>query len=298
MILNPPIFRLHFVILLWGFTAILGKLIVLDSLTMVWYRTGLSVIFLLLFALYSKSLLKIPNQTKLKYAFFGSIIALHWVLFFQAIKVSNVAIGLSTISTGALFTAILEPIFFKRKVDVYEIILSVIISICMIILFKAEFRYYEGIIYGLIASVLSSLFSVINGKIAHQSNSITILNYELIGGFVVLSLMLLLNNSFSNILQITTVDFSYLLIFASFFTAYPMLESIKLMKIITPFTLILSVNLEPIYGILFAYWIFGEPETMSSTFYIVFLVMICSILINGFLKMRKSQELLIKNQRQ
>ena len=186
-----PLFRLHFVILLWGFTAILGKLIVLDSLSMVWYRTGLSVVFILIFALYSKSLLQISTQTKLKYAFFGSIIALHWVLFFQAIKVSNVAIGLSTISTGALFTAILEPIFFKRKVDVYEIVLALIITICMMILFKAEFKFYEGIIYGLIASVLSSLFSVINGKIAHQSNSITILSYELIGGFIVLSFLLL-----------------------------------------------------------------------------------------------------------
>lgn len=283
-----PLFRLHFVILLWGFTAILGKLIVLDSLSMVWYRTGLSVLFILIVAFYSKTLLQIPAQTKLKYAFFGSIIALHWVLFFQAIKVSNVAIGLSTISTGALFTAILEPIFFKRKVDIYEIILALIISFCMVILFRAEFRFYEGIFYGLLASVLSSLFSVINGKIAHQSNSITILSYELIGGFIVLSFLLFFSNSFSNLFQITTIDFGYLLIFASFFTAFPMLESIKLMKKITPYTLILSVNLEPIYGILFAYWIFGESETMSTTFYLVFFVMICSILINGYLKTRKS----------
>ena len=210
------------------------------------------------------------------------------MLFFQAIKVSNVAIGLSTISTGALFTAILEPIFFKRKVDIYEIILALIISFCMVILFRAEFRFYEGIFYGLLASVLSSLFSVINGKIAHQSNSITILSYELIGGFIVLSFLLFFSNSFSNLFQITTIDFGYLLIFASFFTAFPMLESIKLMKKITPYTLILSVNLEPIYGILFAYWIFGESETMSTTFYLVFFVMICSILINGYLKTRKS----------
>lgn len=289
-----PLFRLHFVILLWGFTAILGKLISLNALTMVWYRTGLSIIFLLFFALYTKSLLHISNKTKLKYALFGSIIALHWVLFFQAIKVSNVAIGLSTISTGALFTAILEPIFFKRKVDVYEIVLSIIISICMIILFKAEFQYYEGIILGLIASILSSLFSVINGKIAHQSNSITILSYELIGGFIILSFLLSFSNMTSNLFQITTFDFGYLLIFALFFTAYPMLESIKLMKKITPYTLILSVNLEPIYGILFAYWIFGKSETMSTTFYLVFLVMIISILINGYLKSRNSQKLLIK----
>lgn len=282
--------RLHLIIFLWGFTAIIGKLIMLDSLSMVWYRTSMAVAILFFYGVYSKTLLKISLQTAMRFLFFGSIIAIHWYFFFLSIKVSNVAIGLSTISTGPLFAAILEPIFFKRKIKWYEIHLSVIISICMIILFNAEIRYFEGIIYGLIASILSSLFSVINGKIANQSNSITILSYELLGGVLILSFLILWNDSLVNLVKISSVDFWYLIILSSLFTAYPMLESIRLMKVITPFTLTLTVNLEPIYGIIFAFFIFGESEQMSSTFYFICLIMILSIFINEHYKIKKNKK--------
>lgn len=285
-----PTLRLHFIIFLWGFTAIIGKLIVLDSLSMVWHRTAMSVVILFIYGIYSKTLLKISVQTGINFLFFGSIIAIHWYFFFLSIKVSNVAIGLSTISTGPLFAAILEPIFFKRKIKWYEIHLSMVIAICMIILFNAEVRYFKGIIYGLIASILSSLFSVINGKIANQSNSVTILSYELLGGFLILSFLILWNGSFMNLIKISSFDFWYLIILSSLFTAYPMLESIRLMKVITPFTLTLTVNLEPIYGIIFAFFIFGESEQMSPTFYFICLIMIFSIFINGYYKMKKKQQ--------
>lgn len=281
-----PTLRLHFIIFLWGFTAIFGKLILLDSLSMVWYRTVMTVILLFIYGFYSNSLLKIPNKTIIKFLLFGSIIAIHWYFFFLSIEVSNVAIGLSTISTGPLFTAIFEPFFFKRKIKFYEIYLSIVITICMIILFNAEIRYFEGIFYGLIASILSSLFSVINGKIANESNSLTILSYELLGGVLILSFLILWNASFGNLFNITSLDFIYLVILAVLFTAYPMLESIRLMKVITPFTLILTVNLEPIYGIIFAFFIFGDSEQMSLTFYFVSLIMILSIFLNEYYKVR------------
>lgn len=283
-----PTLRLHFIIFLWGFTAIIGKLIMLDSLSMVWCRTAMSVIILFIYGLCSKTLLKISIQTALKFLVVGSIIAIHWYFFFLSIKVSNVSIGLSTISTGALFTAFLEPFFFKRKIKWYEIYLSMIITICMIVLFNAEIQYFEGIIYGLIASILSSLFSVVNGKIVNQSNSITILSYELLGGVIILSCLILWNKTFINLVEISSLDLFYLFILASLFTIYPMLESISLMKFITPFTLILTVNLEPIYGIIFAFFIFGESEQMSTTFYFVSLIMILSIFINKYYKVKKT----------
>lgn len=280
-----PTIRLHLMIFLWGFTAIIGKLILLNSLSMVWYRTSISAIILFIYGYYTNTLLKTSFRNIISFLFFGSIIAIHWYFFFLSIKVSNISIALSTISTGALFTALLEPIFFKRKIKLYEIYLSIIITVCMIILFKAEIKYFEGIIYGLIASILSSLFSVINGKIFSKSNSITILCYELLGGVLILSFLILFNHeSYIDLFNISWLDFTYLIIFSSIFTAYPMLESIRLMKVITPFTLTLTVNLEPIYGVIFAYFIFGKSETMSITFYIICLIMILSIFINEYYK--------------
>lgn len=280
-----PTLRLHLMIFLWGFTAIIGKLISLNSLSMVWYRTSLATIILLIYGYYTKTLLKTSLRNIINFLCFGSIIAIHWYFFFLSIKVSNISIGLSTISTGALFTALLEPIFFKRKIKLYEIHLSIIITVCMIILFKAEIKYFEGIIYGLIASILSSLFSVINGKIFNKSNSITILFYELLGGILILSFLILCNHSsYIDLFNISWLDFSYLILFSSLFTAYPMLESIRLMKVITPFTLTLTVNLEPIYGIIFAFFIFKKSEKMSITFYIICLIMILSIFINEYYK--------------
>lgn len=283
-----PTLRLHLMIFLWGFTAIIGKLILLNSLSMVWYRTTMAAIILFIYGIYTKTLLKTSIRHIVNFLFFGSIIAIHWYFFFLSIKVSNISIGLSTISTGALFTALLEPIFFKRKIKLYEIHLSIIITICMIILFKAEIKYFEGIIYGLIASILSSLFSVINGKIVNHSNSITILFYELLGGVFILSCFICFNHSaYIDLFKISWLDFTYLILFSSLFTAYPMLESIRLMKVITPFTLTLTVNLEPIYGVIFAYFIFGKSEEMSLTFYIICLIMILSIFINQYYKNNK-----------
>lgn len=283
--LNSYLARLHFIIFLWGFTAILGKIITLEASALVWYRMLLTSSILLVFVFFfQKETIKIPKKLFFKLLGVGFLMALHWLFFFQSIKVSNVSIALSCISTTTLFTAITEPIVYKRRLDWLEIIIGIVIVLGMILIFKTEIQYKEGIFYGILCALLASIFSVFNGKLHGSTTSGNIIFYEIFGGFLVLSGYFGLTGELLNFTQISWVDFWWVLLLAGLFTAYPMFESIRLMKHISPFTLVLAVNLEPIYGVVFAYLIFGESEHMSPIFYMASAVMLAAIFLNGFIK--------------
>lgn len=214
----------------------------------------------------------------------GIVIGLHWMAFFGAIKVSNVAVALSTLSTGALFSAFLEPIFFKRKINVSEIILAIVVSCCILIIYNAKPEYWLGIVLGIICSFLSALFSVLNGKIHTKFPSQKIMFYEMVGGLMVVCFFLPFVGGMDTILNVSLKDLGLLVLLGSLFTAYPMIESVNLMKYISPFTLLLNVNLEPVYGILLAWLIFGESEEMTPLFYIATAIMVLAIVVNVILK--------------
>ncbi|MFJ1351093.1 DMT family transporter [Capnocytophaga canimorsus] len=286
--LNSYLARLHFIIFLWGFTAILGKIITLEASALVWYRMLLTSSILLVFVFFfQKETIKIPKKLFFKLLGVGFLMALHWLFFFQSIKVSNVSIALSCISTTTLFTAITEPIVYKRRLDWLEIIIGIVIVLGMILIFKTEIQYKEGIFYGILCALLASIFSVFNGKLHGSTTSGNIIFYEIFGGFLALSGYFGLTGELLNFTQISWADFWWVLLLAGLFTAYPMFESIRLMKHISPFTLVLAVNLEPIYGVVFAYLIFGESEHMSPIFYMASAVMLAAIFLNGFIKSRR-----------
>ena len=290
-------FRLHLIVFLWGFTAILGKLIHANAEVLVFYRMLFASVFLYLFIrIIKKDSIKISKKLLLKLVGIGSLMAFHWLFFFSSIKVSNVSIALSCLGTSTLFAALLEPLIFKRKIDVSEIVMGIVIVICISLIFKVEFQYKLGIIYGLICALLGTIFSVFNGKLYGKTSSGNIIFYEIFGGFLVISLYYVFSGQISQIGEISYRDLALLTLLASVFTAYPMFESVNLMKYISPFTLILTVNLEPIYGIILAFFIFGESEKMSAVFYGASLVMILAIVINGVIKARKkSKEIAIEN---
>lgn len=290
-------FRLHLIVFLWGFTAILGKLIHANAEVLVFYRMLFASFFLYLFIrIIKKDSIKVSKKLLLKLVGIGSLMAFHWLFFFSSIKVSNVSIALSCLGTSTLFAALLEPIIFKRKIDVSEIVMGIVIVICISLIFKVEFQYKLGIIYGLICALLGTIFSVFNGKLYGKTSSGNIIFYEIFGGFLVISLYYVFSGQISQIGEISYRDLALLTLLASVFTAYPMFESVNLMKYISPFTLILTVNLEPIYGIILAFFIFGESEKMSAVFYGASLVMILAIVINGVIKARKkSKEIAIEN---
>lgn len=290
-------FRLHLIVFLWGFTAILGKLIHANAEVLVFYRMLFASVFLYLFIrIIKKDSIKVSKKLLLKLVGIGSLMAFHWLFFFSSIKVSNVSIALSCLGTSTLFAALLEPLIFKRKIDLSEIVMGIVIVICISLIFKVEFQYKLGIIYGLICALLGTIFSVFNGKLYGKTSSGNIIFYEIFGGWLVISLYYVFSGQISQISEISYRDLALLTLLASIFTAYPMFESVNLMKYISPFTLILTVNLEPIYGIILAFFIFGESEKMSAVFYGASLVMILAIVINGVIKARKkSKEIAIEN---
>ena len=255
--------HLHLIVFIWGFTAILGALISLDALPLVWFRMLFAVGFIAVFVYFKKLSLRVSKKSLLQFIFAGLIIALHWFTFFKAIKVSNVSVTLACLSTGAFFASLLEPILYGKKVVWYEVFLGILVIVGLYIIFNVEGNYWEGIILALISAFLSALFAVINSKFVKEHDATVISFYELAGGVFFFSILLLFGNSFNTVFfQLTTQDFVYLLILSSVCTAYAFIASTSVMKFLSPYTVMLTINLEPIYGIILAVLIFKEKEQM------------------------------------
>lgn len=279
-------FRLQLIVLIWGFTGVLGKLISVEAIPLVWYRVLIAAFVLFIILKIRKISLQLSPKDLLMLLGIGVVIGLHWMAFFGAIKVSNVAVALSTLSTGALFSAFLEPLFFKRKIIPSEIVLALVVSACILLIYNANPEYWLGIVLGIICSFLSALFSVLNGKIHTQFPAQKIMFYEMIGGWIIVCAFLPFFGGFETLANLSWTDLGLLLALGSIFTAYPMIESVSLMKYISPFTLLLNVNLEPVYGIIIAYMIFGDSEKMTPLFYIATAIMVGAIVVNSILKSR------------
>ena len=278
---------LHLIVFIWGFTAILGALITIDAIPLVWYRMLLAVLFIAIYFLWKKKSFKVDRTGLLKFFFTGVVIALHWVFFFKAIKVSNVSVALVTMSTGAFFTALIEPVFFKRKINALEMFLGLLVIAGLYIIFNFESQYKLGIIYALIASFLGALFAVLNGLFIKKYTADTISFYQLFFGVVFITIYLLFTNSFSvSFFQIPASDWMYLIVLSSICTAYAFIASVQVMKYLSPYTVMLTINLEPIYAIVLALFIFGDKEQMSSTFYLGAFIVLFVVLLNGIIKNR------------
>ena len=278
----------HFIVFIFGFTAILGSLISISSLSLVWYRMLIAVMCLLIILPLLKKKLIIPKSLFFKLLFCGILISLHWVFFFKAIKASNVSITLSILSLGAFMTSFLEPLFYKKKIIFYEVFLGLLVVLGTAIIFKTQFKYIEGIIYSLISVIFSVLFTLINGKLVGQASSYTISLYELLGGFITLSFILILSNDFNTeLFVLKNNDFLWLLILGTICTAYAFVVSVDVMKHLSPYSLMLSINMEPIYGILLAGLFLNESKNMSYQFYVGFSFIFLAVILNGILKIRQ-----------
>lgn len=277
--------HLHFIVFVWGFTAVLGKLISLDALPLVWFRMLLAVGFILIYIGIKKTSLKVPKKTLLGFLFAGLIIALHWFTFFKAIKVSNISVTLACLSTGAFFASILEPIFYGRKIIWYEVLFGIIVFLGLYIIFNIDGNFIYGIALALSSAFLSALFSMINGKYAKEFEPSIISFYELLGGVLFFSFLLIYSGSFnSKFFEISNSDWLYLIILSTFCTAYAFIASVKVMKFLSPYTVMLTINLEPIYGILLAVIVFKESEKMSMNFYIGAILILSTVILNGVIK--------------
>ncbi|QEE51154.1 DMT family transporter [Flavobacterium alkalisoli] len=277
--------HLHFIVFIWGFTAVIGKLITLDALPLVWYRMGIAVILVYLYARFTKTSLKVEWKTLAGFLFAGLIIAMHWFTFFKAIKVSNISVTLACLSTGAFFTSLLEPLLYGRKVIWYEVLFGLFVIGGLYIIFSFEGDYLYGILLALSSAFLSATFSVINGKYAVKYNATQVSFWELLGGVFFLSVYLLFAGSFTTeFFVLTAQDWTWLIVLATFCTAYAFIASVKVMKFLSPYTVMLTINMEPIYGIILALIVFKDNEHMSSAFYFGAAIILTTVILNGVIK--------------
>ena len=195
---NKSLILLHLIILIWGFTGILGKLITLPSDVIVWNRMIISFISLYIIHLFQKNTNNNKINFQLSYFFIGILIAIHWIFFFESIKLSTVSLALICLSSVSLFTAILEPIMKKKTIRLYEVILSIFVTIGIGVVFNYENTYSTAIILAIASAFFASIFTILNYQLiqkGHDSLSITI--WEMFGGSCVLTIYLLLNNNFN-----------------------------------------------------------------------------------------------------
>jgi len=286
---SKSLIHLHFLVFIWGFTSILGALIQKSSFEIVWFRVVIATILIALYFIFLKpSLFKVTPKAMLSFFLGGLLISVHWILFFHAIKISSVSITLSVMSSASLMTSILEPIFYKRRIRPYEVFFGIFVVLGLSLIFKAEQNSSLGIYIALLSTLLSVLFTLLNGKLIKHYEATSISFYQLLMGGVSLSLWLIFTMDIpENFFVWSLNDSLWMFILASICTAYAFIASVEIMKELSPYTIMISLNMEPVYAILFSIYIFGEKEIMSFNFYVGVLIILISVLGNGIYKARK-----------
>ncbi len=275
---------LHFTVLIWGFTGVLGDLITVSALHLVWYRVLIAALTLFVYFKLSKQKVVVPWGKMLRFLGVGMIVGLHWVCFFHAIKISTVSVTLVTLSSLTLFTAILEPLFNRKTIAIGDVVVGLVIIFGIYLIFKFEFQYWQGIIFGLSAALCASLFSILNAKMVKQDSPTIITFYEMIGAFIGVSIIMLFSGQFTVEMVLSSTDWVYLLLLGSICTAFAYVLGVAVMKELSAFTVALTTNLEPVYGILLAIVILGHKETMSVGFYFGAVIILGAVFLYPLLK--------------
>lgn len=287
--LKKAFIQLHIAVLLAGLTGILGKLITLNEGLLVWYRLLLTALSLWILALVRRQVVRIAMVDVWRIFGVGSIAALHWVSFYGSIKYSNVSIGLLCFSAIGFFTALIEPLLMRHRVDFVELLLGLLVIAGIFFIFQVDPHYKTGILIGLLSSLLGSLFPVLNKRLLQRIAPETVTLYELSGGFLFLSILLPLYLYYvpTDHLAPGPWDWVWLLVLSLACTVLAFNLSMSALQKISAFTVNLSYNLEPVYGILLAFVLFREDRYLSGSFYIGFFLIILSIVLQMLRLWRK-----------
>ncbi|MBO9202687.1 MULTISPECIES: DMT family transporter [Niastella] len=277
--------QLHMAVFLAGFTGVLGRLITLNEALLVWYRLLIAVIVLWVIFLLKRNASRISMAGMARIAGVGVIVALHWVSFYASIKYANVSVALVTFSALGFFTAILEPLIHRKPFNKNELLLGLLVIAGIYLIFHFDPQYKTGIIIGLFSALLASLFTVCNGLLVKRYKPETVTLYQLNGGFLFLTILLpfYLHFAPAGHLVPTLADTGYLLVLALFCTVWAFNLSMNALKKISAFTVNLTYNLEPVYGIALAFLLFREDKYLSSTFYIGLFLIILSVFLQTWL---------------
>ena len=276
---------LHLMVVILGLTGVFGKLISLDAIQLVWYRMFIAFITLSFFLAYKKQLFTVILKDFFGILGVGALVTFHWLCFFQSIKVSTISVAVVCLATSSLFSALIEPIFFKRKLLKYEVLMGIVVIAALIFILGAETQYFWGYFYGIMAAFLGTLFTLFNAKYIKKVGAAKITMIEMLAGVLIISCVLLIQQDYTVFTSLISVtDFSYLLILGTLCTAMVFVWMTEIMKHITPYSLIMAINLEPIYSIILALVIFGDSELMSNSFYVGSSVIIGIVFLEGYLK--------------
>ena len=281
--------QLHIAVLLAGLTGILGKLISLNEGLLVWYRLLLTAPSLWLLALIRGQDIRIGRRDLWRIFGIGGIAALHWVAFYGSIKYSNVSVSLLCFSAIGFFTALIEPLIMRHKVDVVELLLGLLVIAGICLIFQVNPHFKTGIVIGLVSALLGSLFPVLNKRILRRVSSENVTLYELTGGLLVLTMLMpvyLWLFPAPSLLP-SPSDWGWLLILSWACTVLAFNLSMSALQKISAFTVNLSYNLEPVYGILLAFLLFREDKYLNGGFYIGFFLILLSIVLQTLRLWRK-----------
>ncbi|UHG89422.1 DMT family transporter [Spirosoma oryzicola] len=279
-------FQLHFIVLIWGFTAILGKLLEpLDSSAVVLFRTLLAVLGLGIVLVVRRQNLHVSSTDRWRLLATGGLIGLHWVLFFAAARLSNVSVCLAGMATSSLWASLLEPLILRRRIQLIEVVLGGVVMAGLYLIFQFEFDKIAGLVVAMAAAMLSSLFTIINSRFTQRYDALVISFYEMIGAsigalglwFIARMVDPLEANPPIQYVPHTPLQWLWLLILSLVCTVYAYTVGVRLLRKFSPYMAVLTVNLEPVYGILLAVLIFGNAERMTAGFYLGTLVILAAV---------------------
>ncbi|MFZ6009175.1 MAG: DMT family transporter [Bacteroidota bacterium] len=290
--------KLHFLVFLWGFSAILGKLVTIPAMEMVLYRALFAAIGLGAVIFLSRGTFQVSGNDLVKLILVGFVVSLHWIAFFGSARVSNVSVSLVGFATNSLWAAILEPWFTKSKIKKFELLLGIIVLTGLYIIFSFDFQYKLGLALGIFAGFTSALFGVFNSALVKNIPARTITFYEMTGVFIGTALFLPLHKltwgSGEGLHLIPpAMDLFHIAVLAGVCSVYAYTVAVELMKRVSVFMIQLTLNLEPVYGIIMAVIIFGQQEKMNLNFYIGTLVILGAVIAYPFLKKRFEKPVLI-----
>ncbi len=283
--------QLHIAVFLAGFTAVLGRLIGLNEGLLVWYRLLMTVVVLAGILYIKKEFIKIAGRDILRMAAVGGIIAFHWVTFYGSIKYGNISVALVCLSAAGFFSALIEPILFKKKIEVAEVLLGVLAIAGIYIIFDFHPKFKLGIVYGILAALGAAIFPMLNKQLIKEFSPRTLTFYELFGGLIILSLFLPIYLKFtpSSYFIPTIQDFGWLIILAVVCTVLCFDLQLKALRKISAFTSNLMYNLEPLYGIILAFVFFGEGKSFHEEFYIGVALILLAVVLQMFRLFQRSK---------
>lgn len=284
-------FKLHFIVFLWGFTAVIGKLVTIPTVEMVFYRAILAALGMGIVIQLTKGQFRVSGKQLIQLILIGFIVALHWVSFFGAARVSNVSVSLVGFATNSLWTAILVPWFNRTGVKKFELMLGLVVLFGLYVIFSFDFQYRLGLFLAVIAGLTSAVFSIFNSRLIRDLPAFTITFYEMIGIFIGLGLFMPFYKEWwapDQTLHLlpTTMDWFYIAFLALVCSVYAYSTAVELMKKISVFLIQLSLNLEPVYGIIMAVIIFGDKERMGANFYLGTVIILSAVLLYPVLRKR------------